>query len=259
MADTDSDCTSAASVDVRMLDGDDGPRIVMSFADRNSPVRLRQLLPPLRRLADIVVENASARARNGGQAISCAAGCAACCRHLVAISITEARQLQDLIGELEAPLRERVVRRFAQTVSRLRASALWDRLASFSKLSTQEKVELGLDYHRLGIACPFLEDERCSIYGERPLVCRQYVVTSHPSCCTDPSGGAVTRVPLTLNVFHALTRTEVNEGEEPRTVLMICALEMGSAGEETFETAPGWFRRFANEARAKRDERVGTP
>ncbi len=136
---------------------------------------------------------------------------------------------------------------------------MWDRLASFSRLSTQEKVELGLDYHRLGIACPFLEDEKCSIYGERPLACRQYIVTSHPRHCADPSGGAVTRVSLTLNVFQALARTEVNEGEEARTVLMICALEMGSAGEETFKTAPGWFRRFANEARAKRDEPVGTP
>ncbi len=167
--------------------------------------------------------------------------------------------MQDLIGALDVPLRERVVRRFAQTVSRLQGSAMWDRLASFSRLSTQEKVELGLDYHRLGIACPFLEDEKCSIYGERPLACRQYIVTSHPRHCADPSGGAVTRVSLTLNVFQALARTEVNEGEEARTVLMICALEMGSAGEETFKTAPGWFRRFANEARAKRDEPVGTP
>ncbi|HEY4330425.1 MAG TPA: YkgJ family cysteine cluster protein, partial [Phycisphaerae bacterium] len=38
-------------------------------------------------------------------------------------------------------------------------------------------------YFDLRIACPFLENELCSIYTDRPLVCREYQVTSPVSHC----------------------------------------------------------------------------
>lgn len=38
-------------------------------------------------------------------------------------------------------------------------------------------------YFQQQIACPFLEHESCTIYAERPLVCREYHVTSPPEHC----------------------------------------------------------------------------
>jgi Fe-S-cluster containining protein len=34
--------------------------------------------------------------------------------------------------------------------------------------------------------CPFLEDESCSIHPDRPLVCREYLVTSPAELCAGP-------------------------------------------------------------------------
>src|ERR1044072_10056443 len=41
-------------------------------------------------------------------------------------------------------------------------------------------------YATLSLACPFLLDDACSIYAERPFVCRQYLVTSAPELCKAP-------------------------------------------------------------------------
>ena len=38
-------------------------------------------------------------------------------------------------------------------------------------------------YFAAGIPCPFLEEERCGVYDERPVVCREYAVTSPPELC----------------------------------------------------------------------------
>ena len=40
---------------------------------------------------------------------------------------------------------------------------------------------LGREYFQLGIPCPFLEEESCSIYHDRPITCREYLVTSPPA------------------------------------------------------------------------------
>jgi Fe-S-cluster containining protein len=38
-------------------------------------------------------------------------------------------------------------------------------------------------YWSLKIACPFLEDESCSIYADRPMICREYHVTTPVGYC----------------------------------------------------------------------------
>ena len=51
-------------------------------------------------------------------------------------------------------------------------------------------------YFALGIPCPFLEEESCSIHPDRPLVCREYLVTSPAELCAGPTQEGVTPVPV---------------------------------------------------------------
>ncbi|HEX2757089.1 MAG TPA: YkgJ family cysteine cluster protein, partial [Thermoanaerobaculia bacterium] len=64
----------------------------------------------------------------------------------------------------------------------------------------------GLAYFRLGIPCPFLEEESCSIYADRPIVCREYLVTSPAANCADPKSGTIDQVELPGKVWTALAR-----------------------------------------------------
>lgn len=54
-----------------------------------------------------------------------------------------------------------------------------DKLKRLSKYTNIERMKLPFDDR----ACAFLEDNKCSIYNERPLACRRYFVRSDPKLC----------------------------------------------------------------------------
>ncbi len=170
------------------------------------PTPLIQLLPLAQSFADAVVDSAAKVAEDQGQRITCKKGCGACCRQLVPLAEVEARHIGNLVNELPEPRRSEIRARFAEARRRLEEIGLLDRLLHPEGWGDGEVGPLGLDYFRLGIPCPFLEDESCSIYRDRPIACREYIVTSPAEHCARPTADSVQRVPLPLKVWTALTR-----------------------------------------------------
>ena len=72
--------------------------------------------------------------------------------------------------------------------------------------------EFGLAYFRQGVACPFLHEESCSIHPKRPLVCREYQVTSPPAACAKLGGGEVRQVPVPVAVWSVFARSVSRPG-----------------------------------------------
>jgi hypothetical protein len=105
-----------------------------------------------------------------------------------------------------------------------------------------------LSYFRLGIACPFLEDESCSIHADRPVACREYLVTSPAEACAQPTPQTVRMIRLPLQVSHALGR--IDEGGEPgsdrRWVPLIVAPAWARAHPVVPAKRPGtdWIKRL---------------
>lgn len=173
------------------------------------PTRLTDLLPIVQSLTDSVVDAAVESVERKGQQVSCRKGCAACCRQLVPITPVEARRLAELIDALPEPRRLQLQKKFAQARQRLEEAGALDQLLEPSRLEDEERRNLGLLYFHLGIPCPFLEEgESCSIHPDRPVACREYLVTSPAESCAQPSPGNVRCVPLPLRVSHALARCE---------------------------------------------------
>ena len=82
------------------------------------------------------------------------------------------------------------------------------------------------DYFALGLVCPFLEDDACSIHPRRPFVCRQYLVTSDPALCADPFENPVEVVPMPLQAATAmLSAASKTMGTPQHTVPLVLALE----------------------------------
>jgi len=52
--------------------------------------------------------------------------------------------------------------------------------------TAKERVEFSHAYFKLGIACPFLEDEACSTHPDRRMACREHLVSSPPENCRTP-------------------------------------------------------------------------
>jgi Fe-S-cluster containining protein len=163
-------------------------------------------LPVFQAITNAVVAEAERQTEAEGRPISCRAGCGACCRQLVPITEVEARALRDRIDGLPEPRKSEVLRRFAEARDRLEAAGLLELLLHPERTTVEQRRALGLDYFRLGLPCPFLEDESCSIHRERPLACREYLVTSPSEHCADPSPDRIDRVELPLVLSGLLSR-----------------------------------------------------
>jgi Fe-S-cluster containining protein len=160
------------------------------------PTPMADLLPVFQGLTNAVVDLAIARVEAQGRTISCRAGCGACCRQVVPVSESEARSLARLVDALPEPRRTAIRERFADAVRRLAVAGVLEPLTRAVSQGGEPVRELGLAYFRAGIACPFLENESCSIYRDRPLACREYLVTSPAEHCANPSPESVQMVPL---------------------------------------------------------------
>jgi Fe-S-cluster containining protein len=174
----------------------------------NHPLRLAELIPILTAIPD---------AFDPGT-VSCRAGCAACCRQLVPVSPPEAFYLASLVTpEVEA--------KFDEARERLDSSPL-GRALNAPTISEARALEIALAYPRLRIDCPFLVEERCSIYDGRPMTCREYYVTTPKENCVMPSPGRpIKRVAVPIQLSEALSRVAAEMlGGEPQTIPLPRAL-----------------------------------
>lgn len=180
------------------------------------PMRPVDLLPVVQAFDDEVVALAEEASRRAGNSVSCKAGCGACCRQLVPLSETEARFLSQVMAAMPRKRRRVIERRFEKAVSALRRAGLLDRLRdAWRPENAAEREQLGLDYFRLGIACPFLENESCGIHPDRPLACREFLVTSPAVNCSNPAPENIAVVPLPGKPSKVLYSFGDGEGNAP--------------------------------------------
>lgn len=171
-------------------------------------VPVSAIVPVVRRLGEEAQALELARSLDSGKSLSCRKGCAACCRMMVPLSPPEAFSLRDYLSTLPEERRQHISERFARSKSMLLAHGLWHRLLDMGE--TAEPPDdaalepINRDYYALQLACPFLEDEVCSIYEERPAACRELLVTSPADWCQDLIKNQVEAIPVPVRIGPAL-------------------------------------------------------
>ncbi len=179
-------------------------------------VSMADALPVIQSLCNSLVNIGVKRAEAEGKSISCRAGCTACCRQLIAISHAEAVSIGERLQTMPASQQLEVRQRFAENTESLRASGLWDRLADASNDShEQQDKALPLDYFQSHLNCPFLKDDTCTIYQDRPLGCREYLVTSPAENCDDPWSESIDGIKPLVSLSSALMRFPDRDDSEP--------------------------------------------
>ena len=216
------------------------------------PVPLATLTPVFRGFAELVIDRAVQAEEARGRTISCCKGCGACCRQLVPISEFEARQIRDLVAELPEPRRTEVLARFAAARQRLAESGVLDKLLHPERFTNEElgPTSLGLEYFRLGISCPFLADESCSIHPERPIACREYLVTSPPENCATPESEQIEGLHLPRKVSAVINQIGADKSQRfARWVPLILAVEWAETHPDDQPPRSGveWLREFFTE------------
>ncbi len=177
---------------------------------------LLDLLPAAREISGHVTALALEREVAAGRTISCRAGCGACCRQLVAISVVEAESLAQLVAAMPEERAAVIRSRFEAALKRLEAAELLsvqvapgDRALEVRDATDLESAlrKMSRRYFSLGIACPFLENESCSIHPQRPMVCREYHVTSPAEKCARLYDTVVERMDAPVRMGEVLART----------------------------------------------------
>ncbi|MCW5747309.1 MAG: YkgJ family cysteine cluster protein [Alphaproteobacteria bacterium] len=209
-----------------------------------APVEPPAVLPALRRLVDHVVAHSVNELEGTGGTVSCKEGCAACCRQLISISDIEAHAIAETIGRMPEWRRAQLMERFTAAERWLTAIKPADDI--IEALNGAERRDFAIAYFRYGVACPFLEDERCSIYLERPLVCREYLVHTPAERCSRVGESDIGVVP-TSHPSKALFRMSSIDDKRTETRVPLSLLPYWLARHpRTFKRAGGgdWMMRF---------------
>ena len=203
-----------------------GRKVELQFEVPTGPAHPIDLLPLFRSITDTLVDVAADDVEAEGKTVSCRKGCGACCRQIVPISRTEADSIQRLVDALPPARRQTIVERFEKALRTLQAADLLETLRAPEAVTRERITALGLAYFALQIPCPFLEEESCSIHAERPLACREYLVTSRAVHCANPTPESIRVVPMPVKVSRALRKVEAAAMQRPAGwVPMILALE----------------------------------
>jgi len=125
-----------------------------------------------------------------GKTISCRTGCTYCCYHYVAVSFAQGIVIVDYLYK-----RKGLLKQFLNNYERWRIEGelISDEIDSIrihalsSSIPTHQIMEdtrdLSRRYLNKNIRCPFLVDDKCSIYSVRPLACSGHHSVSQPDCC----------------------------------------------------------------------------
>jgi Fe-S-cluster containining protein len=206
-------------------------------------VPVTQIVPLMRRLGEQAQALEQHRVTAAGQVISCARGCAACCRMLVPVSAPEAFALRDMVAALPEARRQAIQRRLADTTARLEQAGLLAQLRQVAETDrpvTDEMMEpINRAYFALKLPCPYLENETCSIYDDRPAACRELLVTSPAEWCQDMVNKPVRAIPVPLraSTILGLLWSDLT-GSPPRLIPLPIALDW--ADRHASENRAGW-------------------
>jgi Fe-S-cluster containining protein len=151
------------------------------------PLRMADLVPPMQRLCDGIVELAIQREKEKGESISCHKGCenGVCCSQLVPLSPPEAFFLRDFIQTLPPERKTQIESHFNLVKEAMDQRGLTEKIRGIEH--THEHQLLAYEYFRMGMPCPFLEGGSCSIYSIRPFACREYNIVHPRNSVTIPS------------------------------------------------------------------------
>lgn len=247
-----------------------GEPVEMEMTVPAFPIKPHRMLPVFQQMSSAMVGECVNAVEAKGKSVSCKAGCGACCRQAVPISEVEAYQLAELVESMPEPRQSEVRQRFAQALAHFTEMKWFDELIDIKDLASAGDPDFNPDkfnkvitnYMKEDIPCPFLEDESCSIHPDRPLVCREYLVTSPSENCAAPTKENIEKVPIFMQPSKAMLRVgKTKNSEGISSLMMIEALDFVERFPESFveKTGPEWASDFFRELSKKDAPMESTP
>jgi Fe-S-cluster containining protein len=171
-------------------------------------VPIASIVPMMRDLGQQAQTLEQQRLIASGHVISCKKGCSACCRMMVPVSAPEAFALEQAFAQYEEPTKRFLTSRLDAAKQQLAEAGLLEQLTKLTRssepLSDNSIEPINRAYYALRLPCPFLDQDTCLIYEDRPSACRELAVTSPAPLCDNLLSPAVRSVPVSVRISTVL-------------------------------------------------------
>lgn len=225
-----------------------GQPLEMQMTVPAKPVKPQRMLPIFQQMTNSFIEIAENAVENSGDKISCQKGCAACCRQAIPLAEIEVYRIAEMVETLPEPRRTEIKNRFKTAWHHFFEIGWFERLENCVNVSQKECEKVILEYLYEDVPCPFLEDESCSIHLERPLTCREYMVTSPAENCDAPSAEKIRLVKLPVKSSEIVRQVtnSANLNKSINFVPLVLALEWVKRNADEFpeKTGEQWMADF---------------
>jgi Fe-S-cluster containining protein len=201
--------------------------------------KLGDIVPLARELCTNITEVVLHSIRSDGGHIPCCKGCSICCSNLVPLSVPEALRLKEEISAVPADRRESI-KRTCILASRLILNQKPPGQSKHQIAEAPPAYQVDLNpvsdwYASLNLACPFLDNDLCIIYEQRPLACREHFVEGSARACRGQRGTAEV-IEMPMQVPNALAQLASEfEGTSVEAVLLPLVLVWCQKNQERAE------------------------
>lgn len=185
-----------------------GERVSFRIGVSEGQARLADIVPPARALSTKLVLAVLEKLRRDEELVPCCEGCSACCSYLTPLSVPEVFRLRQEILAMPTERGKKVFESCLDAAKKILDNRPEDSgVNELTEENGQIQVSgLGKWYAGLKQSCPFLSDGLCTVYEQRPIACREHMITGSASLCeaewTD--GSEVVRMPV--SVLEALAQ-----------------------------------------------------
>lgn len=183
-----------------------GEPVRFSISVAQKQARLSDIAPLARTLSTKLTDTVLDRLHRNGKFSPCCKGCSACCNYLIPLSVPEAFRLREELLALPAEQGRALLQSCLDTAKRIldEKPKEFD-INELTEAECQIQInQLGKWYAGLKLPCPFLSDSLCTSYENRPVACREYIVTGSALLCEDERTDESQIVQMPVSVLQCL-------------------------------------------------------
>lgn len=167
---------------------------------------LSDMIPLARALSTKLALAILDKFRESGKSVPCRKGCSACCSFLIPLSVPEVFRLRQEVLAMPPDQGKAVLQSCLET-----AEGILDRMPEDFDINELAQTNSEIQINRLSgwytglkLACPFLLDSLCTLYEQRPIACREHIVTGSAASCDLEKADELHIVQIPISVLECL-------------------------------------------------------
>ncbi len=200
--------------------------------------KLSDIIPLARTISEKLSLAVVEELRRNGTIVTCHKGCSACCSYLVPLSVPEAFRLREEVLAMPEERARNTLQLCLDSAKRILDSKFQEYGANeLTHKNTPIRInQLSKWYAELKLTCPFLSDGICTSYEQRPIACREHLVTSSALLCEAQQADEPDVVKMPVSILECVGQlTAELEQSDVEAVMLPLALPWAQENLERSE------------------------